>query len=525
MIDLDDVSDLAVRGLAARLRVAARLLDVDVALESEVPSTDASLLLAALLRTATRSLDPATIWLLFTAVTASFPGTEQMQQSLRQFELLGADEAEFWILDAWYPYLFNNPAAALPMEIVTDAVVLDVSHTSRHDLHTGIQRVVRCASPYWAECGPVTAVAWIDGWRAYRTLSDAEQRRVFAWDQHQTAPSGPSPSGPSPGDRAAVVVPWRSTILLAEALEAGSCDKLVALARWSGSELASIGYDLIPAVSADKVPVALSDQFMKYLTVIKHTSRVAGISASAAAEFRGYTEMLANQGLPGPEVSVCELPAPPMPADPVEIPEGRTRVVMVGSFEPRKNHLALLFAAERLWREGLDFELHLVGGMSWVHDIHDEIDRLASLGRPVHKHHAVSEAELDRQYQLARFSVFLSVHEGYGLPVVESLAAGTPALVSDLGSVGEIAAAGGCTTVDPRDDDAICDAMRRMLLDDALIERLQTEIAARTTTTWHDYARASWKAVTGVEPGQPLTGRTLGRAEKLLTDRVPSGRS
>ena len=44
-------------------------------------------------------------------------------------------------------------------------------------------------------------------------------------------------------------------------------------------------------------------------------------------------------------------------------------VLMVGSFEPRKNHLGVLHAAETLWREGLDFELTFIGGSGWGSEI------------------------------------------------------------------------------------------------------------------------------------------------------------
>ncbi|HVX17339.1 MAG TPA: glycosyltransferase [Acidimicrobiales bacterium] len=495
---------LPLTGLRDRLRAAAEVLDVEVPDPSEDSAIEAADLLAGLVQVAVGGREPGAVWLLHVALTASFPGSHEVARARRAFELRTPGQAEEWLLDEWYPAARHNPLAAWPMEIVRDAVVLDVSHTARHDLHTGIQRVVRSASPYWAELGELVPVAWSDGFRGYRTLTAVERRRVFQWNEHQAdghaLPASTVGATIPDDDTPALVVPWNCTVVLAESLEAGSCDRLAALADCSGSRLAAIGYDLIPAVSADMVPVGLSDQFLKYLTVIKHTSRVAAISKAAAVEFRGFGEMLANQGLPGPDVHVCELPAPPMPPEPVDIPSGRPRVVMVGSFEPRKNHLSVLFAAERLWREGHDFELHLVGGMSWVHDIHDEIDRLATLGHPVHKHLAISEEALDEQYRSARFSVFASVHEGYGLPVVESLAVGTPAVIGDVGSVGEIGAAGGCLLVDPRDDDSLHEGMRRLLTDDDLLRELHGEIAARPTTTWSDYASASWQALVGAAP-------------------------
>jgi glycosyltransferase involved in cell wall biosynthesis len=91
------------------------------------------------------------------------------------------------------------------------------------------------------------------------------------------------------------------------------------------------------------------------------------------------------------------------------------------------------------------------------------------------------------------------LHEGYGLPVVESLAAGVPAITSNFGSMVEIAAGGGVLTIDPRDDLALTDAMRQLLTDDALIARLRTQIESRASRTWSDYADELWSGLVAPE--------------------------
>ncbi|MCU1498395.1 MAG: glycosyltransferase family 1 protein [Acidimicrobiales bacterium] len=510
----------ALVALAGRLRAAADALGVAVPPVEEDPSMDAAQVLPELIASVHTDLRADALWLLHVAVTGTFPGTAAMADALRAFELEGPDEIELWLTRTWRHTALDHRSGLTALRVVSDAVVLDVTNTSRLDLHTGIQRVIRSAAPHWVELGTSVPVAWTEGWQGYRTLTAAERHRVFSWEAHQAGVEAADALG-APLDEPTLVVPWRTTVVLAESLDAGACDRLVALARCSGNELAAIGYDLIPALSGDLVPSALSDQFMNYLSVLKHTHRIAAISASAAAEFEGFAAMLPSQGLPGPHVAVCDLPAPPPPAEATPIPTGRPRVVMVGSYEPRKNHLAVLFAAETLWREGHAFELHLIGGSSWVPAIQQEVTRLARAGRPVERHLAVSEAELDEQYRSARFSVFVSLHEGYGLPVVESLAVGTPALVSDFGSISEIAAGGGCVCIDPRDDQQVIDAMRRLLTDDALLGTLHQQIVERTTTTWDDYARASWQVLVGA--GGDLGSDAGDGAAALRDDGGPVG--
>ena len=60
------------------------------------------------------------------------------------------------------------------------------------------------------------------------------------------------------------------------------------------------------------------------------------------------------------------------------------------------------------------------------------IKRLTRLGRSVCVGRAVSDAELEQAFRTARFSVFPSLHEGYGLPVAESLAFNLPVITSVL---------------------------------------------------------------------------------------------
>jgi glycosyltransferase involved in cell wall biosynthesis len=78
---------------------------------------------------------------------------------------------------------------------------------------------------------------------------------------------------------------------------------------------------------------------------------------------------------------------------------------------------------------------------------------------------------------------------------------GTPVITTDYGSQAEIAADGGCLLVDPRDDDSIADAMRRLVTDRDLRERLAEEARNRPVRTWDDYAAQTWAfLVDGVDP-------------------------
>jgi glycosyltransferase involved in cell wall biosynthesis len=185
----------------------------------------------------------------------------------------------------------------------------------------------------------------------------------------------------------------------------------------------------------------------------------------------------------------------------------RPVVLCVGSLEPRKNQLAVLYAAERLWRENLEFEVRLIGGGGWQQDVLHQLDRLQSRGRPVKLRLKIDDDELAAEYRVARFIVQPSLHEGFGLPLAESLSFGTPIITSNFGSTAEIAAAGGALLVDPHDDETLVIAMRTLLSDDARLQKLKDEIAARPARTWNQYAAELWTAL--VQPELESLGRQL----------------
>ena len=387
--------------------------------------------------------------------------------------------------------------------VVAGGVVVDVDHSARHGLHTGIQQVVRRTLPLWERDHPVLAAAWTTGWSGLRSLSEPEQRRVLHWG----SPDAPSP-GPASGtdptgsaDPATLVVPWRTVVVILETPPSQACDRLAALAQYSGNAVVAVGHDCIPVVSADLVPAADTQRFARYLSVLKHARRIAGISRSATTEFAGFAAALPAQGLPGPTVIECPLPTQAGPPQPADAPRATPLVLSVGSLEPRKNHLALLYAAERLWRDDLHFELLLIAGSGWGDEIPDRIAHLQAQGRPLRVRNSVSDADLAAAYRQARFSVFASLHEGYGLPVAESLAHGTPVITANYGPTRDIAAAGGAILIDPRDDDALTDAMRSLLTDDHRLHTLRQQLHTRPTRTWQHYAHDLWHQL--VQPELP----------------------
>lgn len=276
-------------------------------------------------------------------------------------------------------------------------------------------------------------------------------------------------------------------------------DRLAAIGDISGNSLVAVAHDAIPVVSADMVPSEESAKFVQYLTSVKFASRVAAVSRSTAAEFSGFVSALRTQGLDGPLVSEVPLGSPEVWGPHVETAvTGTPDVLVVGSHEPRKNHLAVLHAAEVLWREGVSFSLTFIGGSGWGEEFPQRVAELQTAGRPLDVRRGVSDTDLVAAYRVAAFSVFPSLHEGFGLPVAESIAFGTPVITSDFGATAETGFDGGAVLINPWDDGALIDAMRILLTDPVALSHLREEARHRPVRDWHEYAADLWSWL--VEP-------------------------
>ncbi|MBN1474637.1 MAG: glycosyltransferase family 4 protein [Syntrophaceae bacterium] len=111
----------------------------------------------------------------------------------------------------------------------------------------------------------------------------------------------------------------------------------------------------------------------------------------------------------------------------------RSVYLMVGTIEPRKNHGYLLDAFELLWQNGLNVMLCFVGKVGWKCSslikrvkTHDEYNRRLFMFNDL------TDTELEYFYRESRCLVFPSFVEGFGLPLVEAMQRGLPAMVSDI---------------------------------------------------------------------------------------------
>jgi glycosyltransferase involved in cell wall biosynthesis len=169
----------------------------------------------------------------------------------------------------------------------------------------------------------------------------------------------------------------------------------------------------------------------------------------------------------------------------------RAALLGVGILEPRKNQAFLLDVCESLWREGLAFDLHLVGRVNphFGKPVLAKIKALQKRWRVMHYHEAATDETVASLYCEVRASVFPTIAEGCGLPLLESLWQGVPCVCSDLPVLRENADAGGCLPVGLNDLDGWREALRRVLTDGVFYAELARQATSRTLPVWADTAK------------------------------------
>lgn len=461
--------------------------------------------------------DHAELWLMLAVLTSELPNTRRVVSAHRSTALEGPVPT---LLEALREATLVHRIRHAAVEVVTDRTVVDVHHTVGTALATGIQRVVRETVRRWSRDHDPLLVGWTDDYRSMRPLTARERGEFSKGGNWATAADdrGQVGSGGASARAAAmsVVVPWRCTVLVPElAAEGLRADRYQAMARFSGCSTGLIGFDCVPLMAAETSAEGMAAGFASYLAAAAHFDRLAAISDAAAIEFLGWRVMLGGSGRTGPDVRAIPLAVEGREpsAAALETAEelltvGALPVVLaVGSHEPRKNHMAVLAAAEILWQEGLQFSLTFVGGNAWKSEsFTDQVRTLQEVNRPVQAILAMSDELLWAAYRVAYCTVFVSLHEGYGLPAAESLASGTPVVTSNFGSMLQIAERGGALLVDPSDDVAIADALRRLLNDPGLRERLASRARSLSWRTWDDYAAEAWAFLT---EGDSMTGSAV----------------
>jgi glycosyltransferase involved in cell wall biosynthesis len=172
-------------------------------------------------------------------------------------------------------------------------------------------------------------------------------------------------------------------------------------------------------------------------------------------------------------------------------------LLQVGTVQPRKNYVASLRALKRIPVEQR-IPLVVVGGFGWKYDAVVEAVRDLELRDWVRFVGYAGMSDLPPLYQMALAVLFPSLDEGFGLPLLEAFAAGTPVVASNVGAIPEVAGAA-ALLCRPDDDEGLAQNLLRLMTDSQLRERQIAAGRARAALyTWSASAaahRAVYEAV------------------------------
>ncbi len=322
-------------------------------------------------------------------------------------------------------------------------ILIDISRLidrlAKEQLPTGVDRVGLAYVEHWGH--RAQAVLQKGGWR--RILSPKSSQALF------DILLGPTQNFRRRVNRAiakACVPPWPSQdaagrpafYLGHSGMEANGFAEWVQATRQSPVYFI---HDLIPITHAEYCRAGEQDAHAKRLRVMVQGH--SGLVSNSQCTLDSLAQWASRQGLAMPPAVVAPLaPATLTAPDNAAPPLAAPYFVVLGTIEPRKNHLLLL----NVWRELVaqmgDACPHLVviGRRGWeCENVVDMLERCDTLHPFVHEVPACSDAELATYLTHARALLFPSFTEGYGMPLVEALMLGTPVVASALPVFREIA--------------------------------------------------------------------------------------
>lgn len=351
-------------------------------------------------------------------------------------------------------------------------------HTSRFARNTGIQRCLRATARALSELGqPLVPLVWSAQADGLALAGEAARRHLAAWN-------GPPPQAWTLGP-----LPRGSWLLVVELLSGPHQPTqpwLRQLADRHGWRLAAVFHDAIPlgwGGTAARYHAA-------YMRGLADYDLVLATSATSRAALEAYW----GEQRPGPRRArlqtlplAAELPGAPRRWPETAAATGHLRLLCVGSLEPRKNHRRLLQALAWLQAQGqLQSTLQLVG---WANDprVVAMVQRAQALGLPVHWDAQARDEALLSYYQHCDLSVYPSLQEGFGLPVLESLWQGKPVLVGQAPALQEQAEGGGCLVVDTTAWQPLADTIGLLQRQPQRLTKLREQLCRRPLRDWRDY--------------------------------------
>jgi glycosyltransferase involved in cell wall biosynthesis len=369
-----------------------------------------------------------------------------------------------------------------------------VDSTIAVPVNTGIQRVVRQLARGLIEAGyDLVPVKWGNMDQPLYPVFDDELEHLAKWN------------GPSPEVWSAWVDPrthrgggWFMMNELPHNLAGLGQKTFRAAAEAAGLKTAAVFYDTIPWKMADIYPEEFARLHLSYIGELSNYDRVITISEYSRVEMKSVL----SQEFQIPASQLDHVVAAPLAAEfpekseqeviPRRRDDGAIEILCVGTVEPRKNHERLLDAFD-IACENSPTPLHLTivgGGHSFDPDLPIRVRERVDQDPRIDWEQKADDARIKQLYGRCDFTIYPSVEEGFGMPILESLWYGKPVICADKGAMLEVAAGGGgCVTVDVADAVAMASAITALANSPDRLRELEAEAKVRSFQTWDGYTR------------------------------------
>ncbi|MCP6762841.1 MAG: glycosyltransferase [Fischerella sp. CENA71] len=296
--------------------------------------------------------------------------------------------------------------------------------------------------------------------------------------------------------------------------------KALAYAKQKNWKSAAILYDLIPVMYPQWCNQSVSDIFPRYLETLSGVDVIIPISDYSGVCVLDYWH---QHNIKHGKVNTALLPGefgqnlrltkmPNLQSDCVNI-------LCVSTLEPRKNHLTLLEACQVLAQQypELNWRLTLVGNRyEGAPEISEAVQEASAKDSRIQWLGIVDDATLHQLYEGSTFTVYSSLVEGFGMPVLESVWHGRVCLCHCQGVMAELAAGGGCMVVDMTDAQALAKAIYNLSCDRTLLSELSQAAIDRKLKTWEDYTQEVLLALDLEKTYTVFVNRELNRNLKTI---------
>lgn len=209
-----------------------------------------------------------------------------------------------------------------------------------------------------------------------------------------------------------------------------------------GGVVIGVYYDLIPILFPHFFEDKLRNQFIDFVEKsIEYFDGYVAISRTVMDDLRMHiksceideNDFLFDHFMLGADFKKKDYAISNIRKDILDLYKNEPVYLAVSTIEPRKNHTYMLDSFEILWAKGVDVKLCIIGKIGWKVDrLIERIKNHKEYNKRLFMFNDASDEELLFCYKHSKSLVFASFSEGFGLPIVESLNNGLPALVSDI---------------------------------------------------------------------------------------------